>query len=975
MMDEQHRATLLSILLDELEWQSGKLNSQRNPNSCLPNFALTGSNRATPRPYTSPRHQPDHLELQCHPESHSVELALSTKSLELDSVPDSTSNPATHEESISTCTSSTEMSSKAAAMALGLSADISTLSTVKQPLPAPTAVARPFIIPGFDPNKYGKPKAVVQTKIDVAAGPDPTQSLAPSLPDHSGIHPSTITHSTIDDSTLATPQQLEASASSTFQTTCSEPDSRCSSEPQVSAAAAITAPKLTATEVESTLLPHTVFSQLVGATPLIQPKSLYLQVESQVKSEFSILNPSPPCSQPVRTHSLPWARSHLPHTQGRSRGPLTPASNNMMNSLIQSRENKLRQQATTGTPTSTFNGSETASQKLARLQARKVSEIRRRTHRRDREDTASPATLAALRLPLSPDKEQKVAERVSYYQDYKRLSSQPQLLEPDLAVPKDPPISPRSLTLKQNPQSQHFTSTATQEMPRSPKPLTTNIKAASKDTIGYYVPPYARSTQAKHNPRWVSNADIKPRPASPDSNAWGSINSNLAAADSDASVLAVDELDVRYGKKPVAPDTLMQWDGKLQPPPVDWADRPRFDNKNPDFKEAFNQWGEAVLEGPSLNPNFHTLDEAQIDDISLHPDGIGMVARNTTITPSNAVHYGYSLDHKDPGEERTTWDIQPLTDNELNQNSTVDVDDPQNQPIFQECTETIVQRYLAHNDINFNTIVRNETLEIKDSEVPQKKATKPQKESHPYAPKVAIYIRPAVKTDLSQMLEIYNWHVENGPRTAEFSAATDEDMRGRLDHVETAKLPLIVAVSKATRRNRYKQAEAAKTKVEKKTTSSNTDSDTTAAIQRERILGWASAQDFTTQDFVERTSAELEIYVDPKSQHLGVGRCLLDKLLEACDRGYLKKGGCDFNCAPERRHLYISGGGRDLHKLYFAVRTWNRPKQQGKGKPAEEGLTLHQEDDYEVWLKAWLERNDFEVEGRMKKVGAKNGRL
>ncbi|OQV10770.1 hypothetical protein CLAIMM_14713 [Cladophialophora immunda] len=35
------------------------------------------------------------------------------------------------------------------------------------------------------------------------------------------------------------------------------------------------------------------------------------------------------------------------------------------------------------------------------------------------------------------------------------------------------------------------------------------------------------------------------------------------------------------------------------------------------------------------------------------------------------------------------------------------------------------------------------------------------------------------------------------------------------------------------------------------------------------------------------------------------------------NRGYLKKGGHEFRVAPEMRHLYGAGGGRDLHKLIF----------------------------------------------------------
>jgi L-amino acid N-acyltransferase YncA len=957
-MDERQQATLLSILLDKS--QSNKL----NPSSCLPDRTLAGSNKAVPRPNTSAKHQPNHLELQCHPDSHSAELALqlSTNPFELIPVLDSSSDLGHRRTLVDSRSSSSEMSSRAAVMAIESRADTSTPKAVKQPLTTP----QPPRIPGFNPNKYGNPMATRGTSQVAAA---PTQSPStPSLPFHSGIHSSTATHSTIDDSTLATtPQQLEASASSTFQTTCSEPESRCFSEPQAPGAADFAVHTPTETEVEPTLHPSTVLNQAAGANP--HPKLLYVQIEAQVKSESLISNPNLSGAQLVKPHSRSWAQSHLPQLQGRPRGPLTPASTNKMNSLIQGRGQKPRQQTTTDTPTSTFNGSETRMERLRRLQVQQVSEIHRRNRRRDRDETASPATLAALRLPLSPDKEQKVAERVSHYQDFQRQASQLQSLDPDLTTPEDPPMLQQDSTLKHITQTPILTRTSPQKVP------ITNSKPSSKDTIDYYVPPHARGTEAKRNPRWVSNADIKPQRASTDSNAWGSMDSNLAAVDSDDSVVAINAADSRHGKGPVAPDTLIQWDGKMQPPPIDWADRPRFNNKNPEFREAFNQWGEAVLEGPALNANFQALDDAQINDISLHPDGIGMVPRKTTITPTNAARYGYSLDHKDTEEKRTTWDCQPLTDDELRRSTIVDKSDPQNEPILQETSEHIVQRYLAHHNIDFNSVVRNEALETKAPEGQSKKPTKPQKESHPNAPKVAIYIRPAVKTDLPQMLDIYNWHVENGPRTTEFSAATQEDMRGRLDHVETSKLPLIVAVAKATRRNRYKQAEVVTAKVEKKATSSSTDSDSNGAIRTERILGWASAQDWTSQDFVERTSVEVEIYVDPKSQRLGVGRCLLDKLLEACDRGYLKKGGYDFNCAPERRHLYISGGGRDLHKLYFILRTWNRPQKRSKGKSVEEELVLHQEDDYEIWLKAWLERNGFEVEGRLKKAGAKNGRL
>jgi hypothetical protein len=141
----------------------------------------------------------------------------------------------------------------------------------------------------------------------------------------------------------------------------------------------------------------------------------------------------------------------------------------------------------------------------------------------------------------------------------------------------------------------------------------------------------------------------------------------------------------------------------------------------------------------------------------------------------------------------------------------------------------------------------------------------------------------------------------------------------------------------------------------------------------ESVIGWACAQDWTASDYVERISVELEVYVAADARRQGVGRCLMDKLMDACDRGHIQKGGYDFVCAPEKAHLYNSGGGRDLHKLYFIVRTWSTPRKAarfGKGTAA----TQPDEEGELGWLKEWLASWNFEVEGVLKQAAAKNGR-
>lgn len=371
------------------------------------------------------------------------------------------------------------------------------------------------------------------------------------------------------------------------------------------------------------------------------------------------------------------------------------------------------------------------------------------------------------------------------------------------------------------------------------------------------------------------------------------------------------------------------------------------------------------MRAQSSDHPFQRVDADKIQDPRYHADGIDMVAVTTTIKVSNARYYGYSADTND-----VILNSQPLTREELERVITIEVDDPSNAPILQETTETVVQRYLAHHNIQFDSLVRNEAMEEAAPKMKQDYNPKP----NPYSPKVGIYLRPAVATDIPQMTAIYNWHIENGPRTAEHRTVPESDMRGRMEEVTSSKLPFIVAVMKVKRNSR--RGRSASGNAHRSNDQGN------GMAQEERIAGWGCAQDWTFMEYVERISAELEIYVAPELQHQGVGTCLMDKLMDACDRGHLRQGGYDFDCAPEKSYLYNGGGGRDLHKLYFICRTWSKPRkvtrtshkdQAAVGRGAAQ-MQDQREDDYGEWLKAWLEKWDFKVEGTLKEAGAKNGR-
>lgn len=836
---------------------------------------------------------------------------------------------------------------------------------VDTPKPLTPRTANALRIPGFDPSRYGKPKTLVESHADENFKEHRISEASGS----SYIH-SPATFSTLDDSGSITPHV--SSTLPTSEDTLSLPVVRLDPSPPASPSSAPAEPPIIPSEPEKQ---QQVSSGL--AVQLDKLDEFVAQNQHSSPGAVVVTNPSP------ASPSSPRA-SVQPHTQGRP----TPGKTGIPNPSMDRPGNTAHRYGRPMPSSNGPHGQETAQQKLQRLKVNELNSIRRRNRRKDRDQTASPATLAALRLPLDPTKEQKIATRIHHYHELGSTPPQAQSESAHAAINvEETPTrsaSRRSVLGSADPHNnlndtepvQSIVTTSVQQAQAPPRQAL-KISIESSD---YYVPAHAKKAVPKRSSCWVTNEEIKPDEASEDSNAWGSVDPDDISADSDDSIMAIHHGNVRHKRAhPSANTGLVGWDGKMQPPPIDWDDRPRFDNRSPEFKETFNSWTDAVADrmiSSSPNMSFDSIPLAKVRDGSYQADGIGLVPRKTTITVSNAVYYGYPSEAHEA--LRTS---QPLTREELDQVITIDTSDPSNDPVLQETTETVVQRWLAHNDINFDSLVRNaEAVE------PAPKAKKERKhEPNPHAPSVSIYLRPAVSTDIPQITSIYNWHVENGPRTAECDPSPESDMRDRFTGVTQAKLPFIVAVMKVKRRSHREFSGTGELRRKKKQVNAviqNTNPDYDGMTQEEKIVGWACAQDFTCADYVERISAEVEVYVAPEVQRQGVGKCLMDKLMDACDRGHLKRGGYDFDCAPEKSYLYNGGGGRDLHKLYFILRTWSYPRKpvdkQDKGKVAIRGnppVVSPDEDDYGQWLKAWLEGWKFGVEGYLKQAGAKNGRL
>ncbi|KAL4880192.1 hypothetical protein BJY04DRAFT_81885 [Aspergillus karnatakaensis] len=160
----------------------------------------------------------------------------------------------------------------------------------------------------------------------------------------------------------------------------------------------------------------------------------------------------------------------------------------------------------------------------------------------------------------------------------------------------------------------------------------------------------------------------------------------------------------------------------------------------------------------------------------------------------------------------------------------------------------------------------------------------------PASPVANIYLRPVDDRDASELKDILDEFAHDSFETPDTMSINRSEVRGRIESSRTARLPFIVAVDRRT-----------------------------ASTTPEKILGYALAKDFESPHRGSQYTAELEVYVRKEHTNLGIGRCLLDKLLEVCDPSYISKSGYQFEASYGERSAYYPGGSRKLARLLFKL--------------------------------------------------------
>lgn len=222
----------------------------------------------------------------------------------------------------------------------------------------------------------------------------------------------------------------------------------------------------------------------------------------------------------------------------------------------------------------------------------------------------------------------------------------------------------------------------------------------------------------------------------------------------------------------------------------------------------------------------------------------------------------------------------------------------------------------------------------KQATVTNAKSSYKEPETNPYAPRAKTYLRPVETKDIAQLVNLCNWYVKNTERVTDLDEITQKEMKEFIAEAENQNLPFLVAAQQKPGVWHAMNSED------------------------EMVHGYIGALDFAGYRTTSRYTAELQLFVHPGIHRHGIGRCLVDKMLQILDPQYPAKRGYYFDCPNEKRNVYDSGGHRPMSRLVFVVH--------------------HRADDVKeyAWLKKWLEKDfGFEEQGLLKGVGIKNKKM
>ncbi|KAJ5682760.1 hypothetical protein N7462_005925 [Penicillium macrosclerotiorum] len=131
-----------------------------------------------------------------------------------------------------------------------------------------------------------------------------------------------------------------------------------------------------------------------------------------------------------------------------------------------------------------------------------------------------------------------------------------------------------------------------------------------------------------------------------------------------------------------------------------------------------------------------------------------------------------------------------------------------------------------------------------------------------------VYLRPAELDDASGILSIFNWYAARSPLSSDANPTSVEGIRAIIQTIRTQNLPMIVV------------ADPRPEPVVGK--------DWLVAPEKERIMGFAYVTLLSASD-ADVFTGDLYIFVRPEEKRNGYGEALVDQILAAVDRNYIRQ--------------------------------------------------------------------------------------
>lgn len=302
---------------------------------------------------------------------------------------------------------------------------------------------------------------------------------------------------------------------------------------------------------------------------------------------------------------------------------------------------------------------------------------------------------------------------------------------------------------------------------------------------------------------------------------------------------------------------LLTWDGNMIEPPSNWSQRPAYNNKNGEFAESFDAWLNQALK---ISGKVVEINTTHFQEGISHADGVGM-----------------DFDVTIP------FDVP----------ASLDLNDETNLEFRDETVEKLVKNWVAKYELDR----AQEKAAAEKKAKAKRHAVKelPKEEDYvmtrapPIIPRANIYLRNATNDDTQAMLELYNWYIENTATATELEPLDRGEMIDRVRGSRDEELPVIIAVL----RNPDRQHKGRRNH-----------------LGLEKLVGFALATDHANKKSAMKDFVEGEVFVHPDHRGMGIGSCLLDKLLNITDISHNTREGYLFHTDPVSPVSHARGGYR-----------------------------------------------------------------